>query len=536
MFGGLYGRWKQVVAYYFTPNSYDGALLKPILLTIIEKAETIGLKVHSVTSDMGPINRVMWNAFQIGVSRYSTIQNSIPHPQDTTRRLFFLADAPHLLKNLKNSLLSNKVITLPENFRTLYNLEFPTVECEHLNDLLQLQENVELKLTPKININDLNCNTFGKMKVNKARNMFSSDVSSALKFLAKEKSKTEYMSTAWFINMAWKWFTVVTARSPKVALGIMEDETSLEKYNDTVLFLENIIDLFRHIHIGIGDKSKGTNTGKLHFKPVQAGILITTKSVIELSDYLLTEREYQFVLTGRLTQDCVENLFSCIRAKHVVPNAIQFKYNLKLIVVSQFFKCLSNSNYNEDDRKMIGSFLDRKQKPNTQLHCESSLPLSEINVSQVTLDNIALNILYNIAGYIVSNIAKTAAVCNRCIRSAGSKTSLPNIKYSTLVQLKCYAKNTLFYINQETFLLFVEMEQIIRAYLPTMQHVNIRLKSMFIQKMTHITCNTLYNCHNLLFKIKCRFIVYRLKIAINKSRNNIKIYGSKSMAMHTFIK
>ena len=43
-------------------------------------------------------------------------------------------------------------------------------------------------------------------------------------------------------------------------------------------------------------------------------------------------------MTSRFTQDCLENLFSLVRAKQVVPTALQFKNNLKLICVAQFLK------------------------------------------------------------------------------------------------------------------------------------------------------------------------------------------------------
>jgi len=45
------------VAYYYVPNGFNGAILKDIILNIIEKAELIGLKLHSIMSDMGVVNQ-----------------------------------------------------------------------------------------------------------------------------------------------------------------------------------------------------------------------------------------------------------------------------------------------------------------------------------------------------------------------------------------------------------------------------------------------------------------------------------------------
>lgn len=175
MLGGIHARWKQVVAFYFTPRGYDGSQLKPIILELIRKIETIGIYVHSITSDMGSINQAMWRAFGIGVSRYSTINNSIPHPSNVNRRLFFLADA-HLLKNLKNCLINNKLFIIPENIVHDNNINFSDVQYDHLRELLEIQENMVFKLTRKIKLHDLENSRFGKMKVNKAKQILSREV------------------------------------------------------------------------------------------------------------------------------------------------------------------------------------------------------------------------------------------------------------------------------------------------------------------------------------------------------------------------
>lgn len=92
-------------------------------------------------------------------------------------------------------------------------------------------------------------------------------------------------------------------------------------------------------------------------------------------------------------------------------------------------------------------------------------------------------------------------MCNKCIGSAGS-TSLPNFKYSKLVQLRCYRKNTLFFVNEKTFLFFIEMEKVIRLYLPKIENLNINVNNYFNKKIKNMTCSNLKHCHNLLSKIK----------------------------------
>lgn len=55
------------------------------------------------------------------------------------------------------------------------------------------------------------------MKVGKSTNVISHDVCSALRFLSNELNKPEYITTAWFIEVIEKWFTLMTSRHPVLA-------------------------------------------------------------------------------------------------------------------------------------------------------------------------------------------------------------------------------------------------------------------------------------------------------------------------------
>lgn len=87
LIAGLASRWKQIVAYYFTNKKTCGKIYKSIIVEIIEKCEEIGLRIHSITSDMGAANQSMWNSFDISANRYSTVRNSCKHPCDENRKL-----------------------------------------------------------------------------------------------------------------------------------------------------------------------------------------------------------------------------------------------------------------------------------------------------------------------------------------------------------------------------------------------------------------------------------------------------------------
>jgi hypothetical protein len=152
--------------------------------------------------------------------------------------------------------------------------------------------------------------------------------------------------------------------------------------------------------------------------------------------------------------------------------------------------------------------------------------------NNIQLDNIELNLLYNIAGYIITSISKCTRICSECINSAGSKRYDPKQQYPKLVQLRSFRKNTLFFVNNETFTYFYNMEIIIRQYLPHAKQNLCNFVTFYMDKMKILTY-PIKSCHNLPYKIMKRFIVYRMRISCRKGRLKQKEYSSKTMAMHS---
>lgn len=104
------------------------------------------------------------------------------------------------------------------------------------------------------------------MRVNKAKNVFSTDVSSSLEFLSDENCNLEFLTTAWFDKNISKWFSLMTSRNCSVTLGLKNKE----KYDSSITFLREIIAPFEKIKIGKKDI----------FKPIQRGIILSTTSII----------------------------------------------------------------------------------------------------------------------------------------------------------------------------------------------------------------------------------------------------------------
>lgn len=219
MLVGIANRWKHIIGYHFTGNSFHSKILKHIIFQIINKVELLEFHVNFLTCDMGSGNLSLWRLLGISTGRYAAIKNSITHPYDCKRKLYIIADPPHLIKNLKQALVNNEFITISDDIMTRYNLTSKNIEIKHFKELIQMQENLQLVLTLKLKLNDIKCNNFDKMKVNKTTRFFSNDVSSAFKLVAEQREIPEFVSTVWFVQLIQKWFTLMTSRHYKLAIN-----------------------------------------------------------------------------------------------------------------------------------------------------------------------------------------------------------------------------------------------------------------------------------------------------------------------------
>jgi len=178
MIAGVTTRWKQVIGYHLTNKSTDSAQLKPLVIEAVTHAHEIGLSVLNVTTDMGACNQAMLRAFGIHCSRELTPVNSIEHPCDSDRRLFFMADVPYLIKRLRCSFVSNEFMYISSSVVEKKSLPGNMVSLEPVCQLLVVQETRDLRIAPSLSHDVITPNTWETMNVG--------HVSSGLRFLVDQ--------------------------------------------------------------------------------------------------------------------------------------------------------------------------------------------------------------------------------------------------------------------------------------------------------------------------------------------------------------
>ncbi|KAH9366127.1 hypothetical protein HPB48_019907 [Haemaphysalis longicornis] len=85
----------------------DGGILKDLIFSVMEKCEAAGCLVDAAISDMGQSNKALWKRCRISAKRSGEPVVSCRHPSaaDTDRKLFFLVDTSHVLKNIRGHLV-----------------------------------------------------------------------------------------------------------------------------------------------------------------------------------------------------------------------------------------------------------------------------------------------------------------------------------------------------------------------------------------------------------------------------------------------
>ncbi|XP_031785849.1 uncharacterized protein LOC100115274 isoform X2 [Nasonia vitripennis] len=97
MFQPFKGQWVQSLGCLLSRGSANGTVLYHLLVEAIVLAERAGLKVDGIANDGASWNRAMWDHF--GVTEKNV---SVEHIVNSTRRLWFFSDFPHLIKCLRN--------------------------------------------------------------------------------------------------------------------------------------------------------------------------------------------------------------------------------------------------------------------------------------------------------------------------------------------------------------------------------------------------------------------------------------------------
>jgi Transposase protein/87kDa Transposase len=331
---GLVRSWKQPIFVDF-----DQKITKNLLEEIIKKVHETGFTVVAIGSDCGPENVSLWNeanGYGITPERPYMI-----NPVDGTSKIFWFPDAPHLLKNLRNHFLNGFKDTVTGDI----------LNAEPIREMMSLN-NSEVSSIHKLKVIHLAVSNAKKMNVRLAAELLSHSTATALKrYVSKSRDDVAH-KTAEFVQLVNCWFDVMNsykrfdALDQNCAYGV-----HLEQQDEILDRMAEYTSKLRCIF--------ATKDGKQRVHPnlvtFQKGILISISATKQMLPYLTERYGIQYIITHRVNQDALENLFSQIRTRGGLndhPSPMNCVYRLRLQILGRNFSDLKTqlNTTSEDDK------------------------------------------------------------------------------------------------------------------------------------------------------------------------------------------
>ncbi|KAH6920497.1 hypothetical protein HPB50_028515 [Hyalomma asiaticum] len=165
----------------------------------------------------------------------------------------------HSLISLSTDLIRGQEVILHDTTVKNENLPSNKVSLEHIKKACEFDAKHQLKLMPHLKLRDLDPTHFEKMNVATAHALFHHATAAGLRYLVlKNHLPKEALTTAFFLEQVFRWFTIMTSRTMKTALS----ELCPQKGDEAKCFLANFIAMV--MDMVIVDK-----TGKSSWKPFQ---------------------------------------------------------------------------------------------------------------------------------------------------------------------------------------------------------------------------------------------------------------------------
>ncbi|KAG0444738.1 hypothetical protein HPB47_013439 [Ixodes persulcatus] len=381
-------------------GNVKGHLLSKIITEAIILCEEAGLFVDYLCCDGASWNRNMWHSFGIEAS-LGSVQCKCEHPVDLERHIFFISDFPHLVKCVRNLLLDDQGFNTHEGH----------VQLGHIQAAFELDaNNVTAKAMPQLTLAHIKPNSFEKMRVNLAFQLFTTDVLRGLLVFqtAIEEQHGDSTATAHFVELIRDLIAAMSSRTPT---------RSLRRSSEQLQCLQAVLNYLNEWEThaqGRGFLSKST----------AEGLRVTLTSTQELLEYLTEKVGYTFLMTSRLSQDCVERLFGIIRqfsGSNEHPGPSQF-----LIIASalQFYSLARSPKKGNTPPAVVSALLScppaPKEKECLAKLVDKAIDNGDLETAEEVLDHLPYvaqksdaRLLYYMAGYAArKTILKSS--CSEC--------------------------------------------------------------------------------------------------------------------------
>lgn len=340
---GLFAKWKQPVFVDF-----DTQMTQHILDGIITELHKINFHVVACVSDCGGGNLGLWKALSI-----STVNSAHKHPVSHDP-VYFFADAPHLLKLIRNWFLD-----------TGFALEDgQIINSEPVRELI-VSTNTEISSCHKLTIKHVHCEKTKRQNVSLAAQLLSHTTATALNHYTPGPDRQLAQATAKFIHLINSWFDIMNSYTLASSVPTKQPYgTQLEEQNEILDTMRNLMCTSRCI-------SKNT------LQIFQKAAIISVNSLQQLFLHMKQKFGAKYILTHRLNQDSLENFFSQIRSRgglHDHPSPLNAIHRMKMIILGKnpgVIQAQMNTIDVDPDEYVIAKAFEKAKVTISETDCES---------------------------------------------------------------------------------------------------------------------------------------------------------------------
>ncbi|XP_050559419.1 uncharacterized protein LOC126912240 isoform X6 [Spodoptera frugiperda] len=489
MIKGIKSKCKQPICFTFCKGTTKAAELKNLLKCIIKEINATGLIVVATICDQATTNvRVVRELQNDTRERYVRQGNSYNSQafEINGKKIFPLFDTPHLLKGVRNNLLS-------KNAKFVQNGEVKWAKWEHLKMLLAVDDgDDEIRLVNKLTEMHVDKNKIPKMKVKFAAQVFSQRVSSALRFLSKHNIlPDECQGTADFLLVFDKLFDSFNGHSYE---GSPKKYKQCLKYNSPHFQLWNeMLPILESIKFESVVRKNDSVLIKHESIPSIKNWIHNIKTFKEMWLHVNVDYKIKNLLTRNFNQDPLENFFSSIRSngvRNINPNCNQFMNAYKTLLINNFNSVHSvRANCEDDFNKSFQSFFNLiANKPdlpdNDDFACDIDALLMVMNEIKINDSLIYKESKKYVAGYIIKKIKTNVfRTCKTCMRDlCRSEVDVQSFNYEV-----DYTKKSLFHPSDNFHNLMADIYHLIVACLRDCPESNVLYKK--IKFMINCACD-----------------------------------------------
>lgn len=285
MIRSIYGKWKQVVGFWYTTKKMTAADFAGIFREAITQVLGAGLEVRVSVTDGLEKNTAAWNL--LGVT------DNYPFHYIEGRQIYRMCDPPHMLKSLANAL-------------RVYNLVLPdqtVVKFEYIEQTVRWDMQIQPRILKKITETNLHPNNFQKMNVPLQAQLYSSKVAAAIMTYSFTCAlPPEAMVTGKFVERINDFFDSFNG----VEVGLDESKTLKCAFTPTSRHLKVWEEMYIEMQ---GWKFIGST--RLRF---QKNWISSTRALALLATDLQEDPDdFGPLPVGHINQDSQENFYSRIR-------------------------------------------------------------------------------------------------------------------------------------------------------------------------------------------------------------------------------